>query len=376
MKIAQVAPLAERVPPVVYGGTERIVSYLTEPLVAQGHEVTLFASGDSLTTAKLIAPCDSALRLNSNGVDGWPYNFLLLEKVFQQAGSFDIIHFHIDYLHFPLSRRHTVPHITTLHGRLDIPELIPLYQEFADVPVVSISNAQRSPLPWINWQQTVYHGLPRDLYKLDKAGGNYLAFLGRISPEKRVDRAIDIAKRAHMKLKIAAKLDALDRSYMKSEIEPLLDHPLIEFVGEVGEREKGAFLGNAYALLFPIDWCEPFGLVMIEAMACGTPVIAYSEGSVPEVVDDQITGFLVHSIEESLDALAKIERFDRQRCRERFEQRFTADRMANDYVRVYERLVHDKRRAHPRRRSQRAASVGTVFDGEAAPRAASSSKTA
>jgi glycosyltransferase involved in cell wall biosynthesis len=371
MKIAQVAPLAERVPPVEYGGTERIVSYLTETLVAQGHDVALFASGDSLTTAKLIAPCGSALRLNANCVDGWAYNFLLLEKVFQHADSFDVIHFHIDYLHFPLSRRHTVPHVTTLHGRLDIPELIPLYQEFADVPVVSISNAQRSPLPWANWQRTVYHGLPRDLYKLNEGSGNYLAFLGRISPEKRVDRAIEIAKRANMKLKIAAKVDTLDRHYMESEIAPLLDHPLIDFVGEIGDQEKCAFVGNAYALLFPIDWCEPFGLVMIEAMACGTPVVAYSQGSVPEVVDDHVTGFLVHNIEESLDALDKIEHFDRQRCRETFEQRFTADRMANDYVRVYENLLPNKRRAHPRRRtsSQRAASA---FEGEPVSRAASS----
>jgi glycosyltransferase involved in cell wall biosynthesis len=304
-----------------------------------------------------------------------PYNFLQLEKVFQQANSFDVIHFHVDYLHFPFSRRHPIPHVTTLHGRLDSPELIPLYREFAEAPVVSISDAQRTPLPWANWQATVYHGIPRNLYKLKKGEGNYLAFLGRTSPEKRVDRAIEIAKRANMKLKIAAKVDLVDREYMEREIAPMLDHPLVEFIGEIGEQEKGDFLGDAYALLFPIDWCEPFGLVMIEAMACGTPVIAYNQGSVPEVVDDQVTGFLVRNVEDSLEALDKIRHFDRTRCRKVFEERFTAARMADDYVRVYERLLQSKRQVRRKSRTEtrHAANLMGAVDGQGASRAASSS---
>jgi glycosyltransferase involved in cell wall biosynthesis len=339
MRIAQIAPLYERVPPLSYGGTERIVSYLTEELINQGHEVTLFASGDSLTQAEIISPCDQSLRLNSACEDRLAYHFLQLEQVFRNAAAFDILHFHIDYLHYPLSRKIDTSHVTTLHGRLDLPDLVPLYREFADVPVVSISSSQRIPLPWINWQGTVHHGILLDLYECQQRQGVYLAFLGRISPEKRVDRAIEIAKRAKMKLKIAAKVDAADRCYMDTQIRPLLDHPLVEFIGEISDKEKTQFLANAYALLFPIDWVEPFGLVMIEAMACGTPVVAFRQGSVPEVIDHGVTGFIVENIEDSLAALEKIQNFDRSRCRRIFEKRFSAARMAADYVKIYERLM-------------------------------------
>jgi glycosyltransferase involved in cell wall biosynthesis len=341
MRIAQVAPLYEQVPPLYYGGTERIVSYLTEELIQQGHEVTLFASGDSLTNARLISPCPRSLRLNPNCVDPLAYFILQLEWLFQHASSFDLIHYHIDYLHFPFSARNPTPHVTTLHGRLDLPDLLPLYRQFKDMPVVSISDSQRAPLSWINWQGTVYHGIPIDRYALHNGEGNYLAFLGRISPEKRVDRAIEIAKRAGMKLRIAAKVDRGDRHYMKTVVTPLLDHPQVEFIGEIGEKEKEEFLGNAYALLFPIDWCEPFGLVMIESMACGTPIIGYRRGSVPEVLNDGVTGFIVSSVEESVRALENVHAFDRRRCRQVFEERFSATRMANDYVKIYGNLVHN-----------------------------------
>ena len=347
MRIAQVAPLYESVPPISYGGTERIVSYLTEELIAQGHDVTLFASGDSVTKANLIPLCERSLRLDSTCTDRLAYHFVQLEEVSRNAALFDIIHFHIDYLHYPLSRKIDAPHVTTLHGRLDLPDLVPLYREFADVPVVSISDAQRIPLPWINWQGTVYHGIPLDLYNYKEKPGDYLVFLGRISPEKRVDRAIEIAKRAQLRLKIAAKVDTADGNYMENEIRPLLDHPLVEFIGEVGEEEKTKLLGGAYALLFPIDWVEPFGIVMIEAMACGTPVVAFRQGSVPEVIDHGVTGFIVDDIEESLVALEKIQDFDRSRCRKVFEKRFSAARMTADYVNIYERLVN-KRHARPK----------------------------
>jgi glycosyltransferase involved in cell wall biosynthesis len=339
MRIAQVAPLYERVPPLYYGGTERVVSYLTEELINQGHELTLFASGDSLTQGRLIAACERSLRLNSDCENRLVYHLLQLEQVVKEAGAFDIIHFHNDYLHYPVSSRLGIPYVTTLHGRLDLAHLLPLYREFKDAPVVSISSAQRRPLPWIHWQGTVHHGLPLDLYELKKSHGTYLAFLGRISPEKRVDRAIEIAKSAKLKLKIAAKVDAVDRCYMEREIRPLLDHPLVEFVGEIGEKEKREFLANAYALLFPIDWVEPFGLVLIESMACGTPVIAFRDGSVPEIIDHGTTGFIVENIDEALAALDKVPHFDRERCRRVFEQRFSAQRMAQDYLKIYERLV-------------------------------------
>jgi len=344
MRIAEVAPLYERVPPVCYGGTERVVSYLTEALVEQGHEVTLFASGDSLTQAKLISPCAQSLRLNPDCIDNLAYNLLQLEQVFQRADHFDIVHFHIDYFHYPFSRRQKVPHLTTLHGRLDIADLVPLYREFDDMPVVSISNSQRAPLPWIRWCGTVYHGLPLDLYKPKKERGQYLLFLGRISPEKRPDRAIEIAKRAGMPLKIAAKVDEKDRKYMENEIRPILDHPLVEFLGEVGDSGKEELLRNAYALLFPIDWAEPFGLVMIEAMACGTPTIAFRGGSVREIITDGVTGYIVGTVEQATQALKGLDAFDRTRCRSMFEERFSAHRMAENYLKIYERLIDADRR--------------------------------
>jgi glycosyltransferase involved in cell wall biosynthesis len=263
----------------------------------------------------------------------------MLEHVFRRAAEFDIIHFHIDYLHFPLSRREPVAHVTTLHGRLDIPDLVPLYQEFREMPVISISNGQREPLPWANWQATVYHGLPVDIYRFRPEPGSYLAFLGRISPEKRVDRAIEIAKQVGMPLKIAAKIDRVDKDYFESVIAPLLRNSLVEFVGEIGDGEKDEFLGNAYALLFPIDWPEPFGLVMIEAMACGTPVIAYRSGAVPEVMEQSHTGFVVEGLEDAVEAVRRVPELSRKRCREVFEQRFTATRMAHDYVQQFERLI-------------------------------------
>jgi len=342
LRIAQVAPLYESVPPKYYGGTERVVSYLTEELVRQGHEVTLFASGDSVTKAHLIAACRRSLRMDRHCLDQLAHHILMLEQVFKLRDRFDIIHFHIDYLHFPLTRAHRVPNLTTLHGRLDIPDLVPIYREFREMPVVSISNAQREPLPWINWQGTVYHGLPEDLYTYREEPGKYLAFLGRISPEKRVDRAIEIARKVGMEIQIAAKVDAVDRSYFEDVVEPLLKDPAVEYVGEIGEGEKDEFLGNAYALLFPIDWPEPFGLVMIEAMACGTPVIAYRKGSVPEVMEEGKTGFIVEGLEDAVKAVESVHTLSRKRCREVFEERFTAARMTRDYLSLYQRLLEAK----------------------------------
>ena len=342
MRIAQVAPLYESVPPKYYGGTERVVSYLTEELIRQGHEVTLFASGDSETKARLVAACRRSLRLDEECIDQMAHQILMLERVFQRAAEFDIIHFHVDYLHFPLSRRQPITHVTTLHGRLDIPDLISLYQEFQDMPVISISNEQRKPLPWANWQATVYHGLPADLYRFRPEPGNYLAFMGRISPEKRVDRAIEIAKRIQIPLKIAAKVDPVDKDYFESVIAPLLGDPLVEFVGEIGDAQKNEFLGNAYALLLPIDWPEPFGLVMIEAMACGTPVIAYRGGAVPEIMEEGHTGFIVEELEDAVEAVQRVPELSRKRCREVFEQRFTVTRMARDYLQAFKRLIGGK----------------------------------
>jgi glycosyltransferase involved in cell wall biosynthesis len=323
----------------MYGGTERVVSYLTEELVRQGHEVTLFASGDSVTAAKLVPCSPRSLRLDEGCIDQLAHQIVMLERVARLASQFDIVHFHIDYMHFPLSRRGYFPHLTTLHGRLDIPDLVPLYREFPDMPVVSISNAQRKPLPWVNWQGTVYHGLPADLYTLHPEPGKYLAFVGRISPEKRVDRAIEIAIRASVPLKIAAKVDKVDREYFAEVIEPLLDHPLVEYVGEIGDSEKDAFLGNALALLFPIDWPEPFGLSMIEAMACGTPVIAFPCGSVPEIIEHGVNGYICNSIEEAVEAVDRIGALSREQCRQVFDERFTAERMAHDYVKLYGRMA-------------------------------------
>jgi glycosyltransferase involved in cell wall biosynthesis len=339
MRIAQVAPLSESVPPKRYGGTERIVSYLTEELVRQGHDITLFASGDSATRARLVAACRRSLRLNDRCIDWMAHHVLMLEQVFQRAHEFDVVHFHIDYLHFPLSRRASVPHVTTLHGRLDLPDLVPLYEQFRDMPVLSISNAQREPLPWANWQATIYHGLPEDLFRFRPKPGSYLAFLGRISPEKRVDRAIEIAKRSGIPLKVAAKVDPVDKDYFEREIEPLLRDSAVEYLGEISDEEKDQFLGNAYALLFPIDWPEPFGLVMIEAMACGTPVIAYDGGAVSEVIEEGRTGFIVKGLEDAAEAVRRVPELSRARCREVFEKRFTVARMASNYLQVYERII-------------------------------------
>lgn len=316
-----------------------MVSYLTEELVRQGHEVTLFASGDSETNARLVPGCRRSLRLHKHCHDQLTHHLVMLEHVFARAADFDIIHFHVDYMQFPLSRREPITQVTTLHGRLDIPDLVPLYQEFRDMPVISISNGQREPLPWANWQATIYHGLPAGRYRFRAQSGSYLAFLGRVSPEKRVDRAIEIATQVGMPLKIAAKIDHVDKDYFDQVIAPLLRNPLVEFVGEISEREKDEFLGNAYALLFPIDWPEPFGLVMIEAMACGTPVIAYRGGAVAEIMEQACTGFVVEALEDAVEAVRRVPQLSRKRCREIFEKRFTATRMASDYVQVFERLI-------------------------------------
>ena len=339
MKIAQVAPLYESVPPSYYGGTERVVSYLTEELVRQKHEVTLFASGDSVTSARLVPCCKKSLRLDQTSIDPIPHHLLMLERVYRMAHEFDVVHFHIDYLHFPLSRRYGLVQLTTLHGRLDIPDLVPLYQEYSEMPVISISAAQRLPLSWANWKGTVHHGLPPDLLPFSPQGGDYLAFLGRISPEKGVETAIEIARRSGIKLKIAAKVDKADRGFFEAEIKPLLDGPLVEYIGEIREDQKKDFLGNAHALLFPINWEEPFGLVMIESMACGTPVIAFARGSVPEVIRDGISGFLVQDIEGAVRAVAQIGSLSRIGCRGHFDEYFVAARMAADYVAIYQELI-------------------------------------
>jgi glycosyltransferase involved in cell wall biosynthesis len=341
MKIAQVAPLYESVPPKLYGGTERVVSYLTEALVAEGHNVTLFASGDSQTAAHLIAPCPRSLRLQSGCVDPLAYHFTMLAKVAECAEEFDVIHFHIDYLHFPLSRAADLPQLTTLHGRLDLPGLVPLFGEYRDMPVVSISTAQRAPLPWLNWVGNVYHGLPADGLTLGQ-GGDYLAFLGRISPEKRLDRAIEIAVKSGRPLKIAAKVDKVDREYYELQIKPLLSEPGVEFLGEIAEHEKSDFLGNALALLFPVDWPEPFGLAMIEALACGTPVIAFRSGSIPEVLADTQSGIVVDSVLEAIASISQIESMHRSLVRADFERRFTSKRMAQDYVTLYEAIQRSR----------------------------------
>jgi len=344
MRIAQVAPLHESVPPNLYGGTERVVSYLTDELVRCGEDVTLFASGDSKTKAKLISVCERSLRL-TKAIDTLALHIVMLEDVIKHAKEFDIVHFHIDYLHYPVSRRTRLNHVTTLHGRLDLPNLSPLYRKFTDMPVISISDSQRRPLPFAHWVGTVYHGLPPDEFNFRKKPDDYLLFLGRISPEKRVDRAIEIARKAGWKLKIAAKIDPSDRYYFNKQIKPLLDQPFIDFIGEVGRPDAGKLLGGAAALLFPIDWPEPFGLVMIEALACGTPVIAFREGSVPEVITDGVTGFIVEDVEQAADAAGRIGQIDRARCRQEFETRFTDRRMAQDYLKIYKHLHHHHARA-------------------------------
>lgn len=353
MRIAQIAPLTEPVPPKLYGGTERVVSYITEELVREGHEVTLFASGDSETSAKLVACCPSSLRLDPRVRDPLAHNILLLEKVRQRAHEFDVLHFHVDYLAYPLIRERGLPSVTTLHGRLDLPDLVPMYREFNDIPLVSISDHQRIPLPPVNWVKTIYHGLPLDLYPFcENPSLDYVAFLGRVSPEKRPDRAISIAWRAGVKLKMASKVDKVDEEYFHNDIKPLLQAHAsrVEFFGEIELEERRALLGNAAAMLFPIDWPEPFGLVMIEAMSCGTPVIAYRSGSVPEVVDDGVTGFIVSDESEAVAAIERARALDRAAIRKRFEERFSVQRMVRDYVELYQKAPRPRHAASPRLR--------------------------
>jgi len=346
MKIAQVAPLYESVPPKLYGGTERVVSWITEELVKEGHEITLYASGDSKTSARLRSVCERSLRLEGGKLlSPLAHHLNLIETVAQEADEFDVVHFHLDYLPFSQIRRLEIPAVTTLHGRLDIPDLYPLFREFDDMRLISISDAQRAPMPWASWLTTVHHGLPEDLHQPNFDGGEYLAFLGRISPEKRVDRAIEIAKQAGMPLRVAAKIDEADRNYFESEISDLLANSDVEFVGEIGEKDKTEFLGSAKALLFPIDWPEPFGLVMIEAMSCGTPVIAFRGGSVAEIVDEGVTGFVVDSVDQAVEAVKCIDSIDRKACHQRFLERFTSRRMCEQYLTAYERGIWEKKRA-------------------------------
>jgi glycosyltransferase involved in cell wall biosynthesis len=344
MKIAQVAPLFESVPPQLYGGTERIVYYLTEELVRLGHDVTLFASGDSRTSATLVSVGRKALRLDSNVRDPIPHQVLVLEEVRRRADRFDVIHFHTDLLHFPLARLYPRKTVTTLHGRLDLPDLLPFYKKFSDVPLVSISDDQRRPMPPVAWAGTVYHGLPEFMLPYnERYPGEHLVFLGRISPEKRPDRAIRIALATGRKLRMAAKVDNADYVYWTEVIRPMVNqHSSIEFIGEIGEDDKAEFLGEAAALLFPIDWPEPFGLVMIEAMSCGTPVIAFRNGSVPEIIEHGVNGLIVTDEEAAVEAVRNLHRLSRRRTRESFEARFTANRMAFDYVRIYEQLTARK----------------------------------
>lgn len=339
MRIAQVAPLYESVPPQLYGGTERVVAVLCDALTEQGHDVTLYASGDSLTSAELVPLRERALRLDRSSVDSMAPHILMMERVAKDADRFDIIHSHIDYHFFPTARRLNTPVVSTLHGRLDLPELPSVYEEFAEASVISISNAQRTPLPKANWIGTVYHGYPADMFIFHPDEGEYLAFLGRISPEKRVDLAIEIAIKSGIPLKIAAKVDKADVEYFETHIRKLLDHPLVEFIGEIGDREKSDFLGTARALLFPVDWPEPFGLVMIESLACGTPVIARPFGSVPEVIREGIGGFVVETVDEAVDAVQRLGTISREGCRCEFEKRFSAHRMAGDYLRLYQQVV-------------------------------------
>ncbi len=342
MRIAQIAPLAECCPPRLYGGTERIVSYLTEELVRQGHDVTLFASGDSVTRAELVPCCEVAIRLDPDKRDQLPYQLMMLEKVRRRADEFDVLHFHIDLVHYPVAAPFAHKMLTTLHGRLDLPDLRSFYSMFSGYPLVSISNHQRLPMPaGVNWAGTVYHGLPRDLLPFKaRPAGDYLAFLGRVSPEKRPDRAIEIAARAGMKLKMAAKVDKVDEAYWREKIRPMIErHGNVEFIGEINEKEKAEFLGDARALVFPIDWPEPFGLVMIEAMACGTPVIATRNGSVPEVLEHGVSGFIVDSVDEAVEAVGRVDEIDRARVRKCFERRFTVERMAADYLQIYRRIA-------------------------------------
>ncbi len=335
MRIAQVAPLYESVPPKHYGGTERVVHWITERLVELGHEVTLFASGDSVSGARLFSPVRRSLRTDKQVADSLAPHFILMEMVEKEAPDFDVIHSHIDYLYYPLMKRKRHKYLTTLHGRLDLPELQFLYDRYRRIPLISISDAQRIPIPFANWKRTVYHGLPLNLFHFNPDGGKYLTFVGRISPEKRLDRAIEIAVKAGIPFRFAAKIDKADNEYFERKIKRLLKHPLVEFLGEINDREKQELYGNALGLLYPIDWPEPFGLAMIEAMACGTPVVAYRNGSVPEVINEGITGFIVNSQEEAIEAVKKLSQLSRKKCRLIFEERFSVQRMVDDYLSVY-----------------------------------------
>jgi glycosyltransferase involved in cell wall biosynthesis len=345
LRIAQVATLYERIPPALYGGTERVVSYITEELVRRGHDVTLFASGDSQTAAKLVAGCPQALRLIGKPEIGAFLQLPMLSEVYENAAErFDVIHTHIDYWSFPFARLSAVPTTATMHGRLDMQDLHPVYARYRSMPLVSISDAQRQPLPWMNWVQTIYHGLPRDLLRFSPGPGKYLGFLGRISPEKRPDIGIDVARRLGIPFKIAAKVDVVDRDYFEAVIKPRLSPPDVEYIGEINEEEKSEFLGNALALMFTIDWPEPFGLAMIEAMACGTPVVARRCGSVPEVLSEGVTGFIGNTVDELADAVLKLESITRDRCRLEFEQRFTVETMVDRYEDLYCQLIEQKSR--------------------------------
>ena len=345
LRIAQLAPLYERIPPKLYGGTERVVSYITEELVRRGHQVTLFASGDSETGALLVPGCPQSLRLAGKAELGGFLQLPMISDVFDGAANrFDVIHSHIDYWSFPFARLTNVPTVATMHGRLDVEELHPVYARYRSMPLVSISDAQRTPLPLMNWVDTIYHGLPRDLLRFSPGPGKYLAFLGRISPEKRPDLAIEVARRVGIPLKLAAKVDAVDRDYFQTVIKPLLSAPDIEYIGEIGESEKSEFLGNALAFMFTIDWPEPFGLAMIEALACGTPVIARPCGSIPEVIRHGATGFIVKSVEEMVAAVRDIGKLAREECRREFENRFTVEIMVDRYEQVYRQLIEGGQR--------------------------------
>lgn len=345
LRIAQLAPLYERIPPKLYGGTERVVSYITEELVRRGHQVTLFASGDSETGAVLSPGCPQSLRLAGKAELGGFLQLPMLSDVYEGAANrFDVIHSHIDYWSFPFARLTNVPTVATMHGRLDVEELHPVYQRYRSMPLISISDAQRTPLPLMNWVDTIYHGLPRDLLRFSPGPGKYLAFLGRISPEKRPDLAIEVARRVGIPLKIAAKVDAVDRDYFETVIKPLLSAPNIEYIGEIGETQKSEFLGNALAFMFTIDWPEPFGLAMIEALACGTPVIARPCGSIPEVIRNEVTGFIVKSVDEMVEAVSNIGKISREECRREFENRFTAEIMVDGYEQVYRQLIEGGQR--------------------------------
>ncbi|MGN6514311.1 MAG: glycosyltransferase family 4 protein [Rhizomicrobium sp.] len=342
MKIAQIAPLVESVPPKLYGGTERVVSWLTEELVRQGHDVTLFASGDSVTAAELDPVVPRALRLDGQNHNSVYFNLLMLERVARRAHEFDMLHFHIDFFQFPVFRDIANKTLTTLHGRLDLPEIQPLYRVFDSAPLVSISDSQRVPMPPVNWRGTVYHGLPADQFHLIEKPKGYLAFLGRISPEKNPQAAIAIAEAAGLPLKIAAKVDDVDRQFYEATVAPLIARsPHVEFIGEINEAQKQIFLGNARALLFPIDWPEPFGLVMIESMACGTPVVAFDRGSVPEVIENGVNGYIVNDVAQAVQAVQRIDAISRKKVRAHFELRYCSQVMAARYLDIYNDLLSE-----------------------------------